>query len=214
MNHTPEIDFTQEFWDDRYQAAEQLFSGRPNSQLVEQTAGLRPGLALEAGSGEGADAIWLARHGWTVTAVDVSAVALQRAAAAAAAVSEQIAARISWQREDLRSWEPEPQRFDLVTAQFMYLPPGELDDLHRRLAAAVRPGGTLLLVGHHPDDWHANVGRQGPKDMLWSAPELAASLDPAEWEIVVAKAIPRPATDLEGHPAHVQDTVLRARRRG
>ncbi len=214
MNHTPEIDFTQEFWDDRYQAAEQLFSGRPNSQLVEQTAGLRPRLALDAGSGEGADTIWLARHGWTVTAVDVSAVALQRAAAAAAAVSEQAAARISWQREDLRSWAPEPERFDLVTAQFMYLPPGELDDLHRRLAAAVRPGGTLLLVGHHPDDWHANVGRQGPKDMLWSAPELAASLDPAQWEIVVATAIPRPATDLDGHPAHVQDTVLRARRRG
>jgi SAM-dependent methyltransferase len=214
VNHSPEIDFTQEFWDERYQAAEQLFSGRANSQLAAQTAELRPGLALDAGSGEGADAIWLARHGWTVTAVDVSAVALRRAAGIAAAAGDEIAERISWQREDLRSWAPEPERFDLVTAHFIYLPQAELDDLHRRLAGAVRPGGTLLLVGHHPDDLHANVGRQGSADLLWSAPELAASLDPARWEIVVAAAVARPATDLDGHPAHVQDTVLRALRRG
>lgn len=214
MNDTPDIDFTQEFWDERYQSAEQLFSGRPNSQLAAQTAGLRPGLALDAGSGEGADAIWLARHGWAVTAVDVSAVALRRAAGIAAAAGEEIAGRISWQREDLRSWAPESGRFDLVTAHFMYLPPAELDDLHRRLADAVRPGGTLLLVGHHPDDLHANAGRQGPAELLWSAPELAALLDPARWEIVVATAVARPATDTDGHPAHVQDTVLRALRRG
>ena len=70
MNETPEIGFSQEFWDDRYRTTEQLFSGQPNSQLVEQTAGLLPGRALEAGAGEGADAIWLARQGWAVTAVD------------------------------------------------------------------------------------------------------------------------------------------------
>jgi SAM-dependent methyltransferase len=208
-----EIGFSQEFWDDRYRAAGQLFSGQPNSQLTRQVAGLRPGLALDAGSGEGADAIWLAQQGWTVTAVDVSAVALQRAAGYAAAAGEQVAAQISWQREDLRSWIPEPGRFDLVTAHFVYLPPDELADLHRRLAGAVRPGGTLLLVGHHPDDWHANVGRHGPAEMLWSAEGLAATLDPARWRIVVATAIPRPATDMDGHPAHVQDTVLRAQRR-
>ncbi|MFY9928494.1 MAG: class I SAM-dependent methyltransferase [Streptosporangiaceae bacterium] len=136
------------------------------------------------------------------------------AAGIAAAAGEEIAGRISWQREDLRSWAPESGRFDLVTAHFMYLPPAELGDLHRRLADAVRPGGTLLLVGHHPDDLHANAGRQGPAELLWSAPELAALLDPARWEIVVATAVARPATDTDGHPAHVQDTVLRALRRG
>lgn len=214
MNETPEIGFSQEFWDDRYRTTEQLFSGQPNSQLVEQTAGLLPGRALEAGAGEGADAIWLARQGWAVTAVDVSAVALERAAGVAASVGEEVAARISWQREDLRTWAPEPESFDLVTALFMYLPPEDLANLHRRLARAVRPGGTLLVVGHHRDDWHANVGRHGPADMLWTAEELAASLDPAQWEIVVAAAVARPATDLDGHPAHVQDTVLRAQRRG
>ncbi len=115
MSHSPDetIHFTPEFWDDRYRSADHLWSGQPNAQLVAQTADLAPGTALDAGCGEGADAIWLARHGWTVTAVDVSAVALARAGGYAAAAGDEIARRITWQQADLRSWDPAPQRFDL-----------------------------------------------------------------------------------------------------
>src|SRR5713226_3677091 len=108
-SHDDTIQFTQEFWDDRYRSASRLWSGRPNPQLVAQTAGLAPGDALDAGCGEGADAIWLARHGWTVTAVDVSAVALERAAANAGA--EGAGDRITWRRADLLSWDPGRHRF-------------------------------------------------------------------------------------------------------
>jgi SAM-dependent methyltransferase len=155
--HSPDItiQFSQEFWDDRYSSADQLWSGQPNPQLVAQTTGLSPGDALDVGCGEGADAIWLASQGWTVTAVDISAVALDRAAAHAAARGDDIARRISWRQADLFSWDPGSEQFDLVSAQFMYLPEAELKSLHRRLAAAVRPGGTLLIVLHHPDSMHA-----------------------------------------------------------
>jgi len=214
--HDDPAHFTQEFWDDRYGSAGgsgRLWSGQPNPQLVAQTADLVPGEALEAGCGEGADAIWLARQGWTVTAVDVSAVALERAAGYAAAAGNQIARRITWQREDLLSWIPPAERFDLVSAQFMHAPAGEIEALHRRLAAAVRPGGTLLVVGHHPDDLRANVGRTGSPDRFWAAEDIAASLDPGSWEVVVADAPGRSATDLDGRPVMVRDTVLRAARR-
>ena len=139
--------------------------------------------------------------------------ALERAADHAAAAGEQIARRITWQREDLLSWDPGPERFDLVSAQFMHAPAGEIEALHRRLAAAVRTGGTLLVVGHHPDDLHANVGRTGSADRFWSAQDIAASLDPGSWEVVVAEAPGRSATDLDGRPVTVRDTVLRAARR-
>ena len=211
-SHDDTIQFTPEFWDDRYRSADRLWSGQPNPQLVAQTADLAPGEALDAGSGEGADAIWLARHGWTVTAVDVSAVALERAAEYAGLQGDEIARRITWQREDLRSWDPDPQRFDLVSAQFMHLPGAEQESMYRRLAAAVRPGGTLLVVGHHPDDLHANVGRTGRADMFMSAEQMAAALDSRDWEVVVAAAIGRSATDLDGQPVTVRDTVLRATR--
>ncbi|MGH3197179.1 MAG: class I SAM-dependent methyltransferase [Streptosporangiaceae bacterium] len=213
-SHSPDdtIEFTPEFWDDRYRSAGsagQLWSGQPNPQLVAQAADLAPGEALDAGSGEGADAIWLARHGWIVTAADVSTVALDRAAGYAAAAGDEIARRITWQQQDLRSWDPGPQRFDLVSAQFMHLPGVELVAMHARLAAAVRPGGTLLVVGHQPDEHHAYAGRP---DMFRSAEELAASLDPGDWDIVVATAIGRSAI-LNGEAMTVTDAVVRAARR-
>jgi SAM-dependent methyltransferase len=216
MSHdhdAPEIHFTREFWDERYSSADRLWSGRPNAQLVEQVAGLEPGDALDVGSGEGADAIWLAARGWTVTAVDISAVALERAAAHAAASGDEVAGRITWLHEDLLTWDPGRERFDLVSAQFMQLPSPERENLHARLAAAVRPGGTLLIVGHHADDMHVNVGRPEAQRLFASAGQLAATLDPDEWEVVVADAIGRPATDLDGQPVTVTDAVLRAVRR-
>ena len=206
-------EFTQEFWDDRYRTAGRLWSGQPNPQLAAEAAGLTPGDALDAGCGEGADAIWLAARGWTVTAVDVSAVALGRAASQAAAHGGGVAERISWRRGDLFSWDPGARRYDLVSAQFMYLPGPGLASLHLRLGAAVRPGGTLLIVGHHPDDLHANVGRHGRREMLFTAGQLAAALDPGQWDVLVVADVKRAMADLDGRPATVTDTVLRAARR-
>lgn len=211
MSHDT-IEFTQEFWDDRYRSAGQLWSGDVNAQLTAQIAGLSPGDALDAGCGEGADAIWLARHGWTVTAVDISAVALERGAARASA--EGMADRVTWRREDLLTWDPRTAgSFDLVTAQFMYLPDAALDALHQRLAAAVRPGGTLLIVGHHVDDMRAHVGPGGLAHEFRSAQQVAAALPGAKWDIEVAEDFPRTVINLDGEPTTVRDTVLRAARR-
>jgi SAM-dependent methyltransferase len=205
--------FTQTFWDDRYSSAERLWSGQPNPQIVAQTSGLTPGTALDAGCGEGADAIWLASRGWTVTAVDVSAVALERGARHASDQGAEVAARIAWQREDLLTWDPGAQRFDLVSAHYMHLPGELFEGFFGRLAAAVRPGGTLLVVGHHPDDMHANVGRPGHLGRFPKAQDMGAALDPGEWTIEVTDAFERPATDVDGAPTTVKDTVLKAARR-
>lgn len=211
-----EEQFTQEYWDDRYGSAGQLWSGQPNPQLMAQVADLRPGDALDAGCGEGGDSIWLAAGGWTVTAVDVSEVALERGARQAQAAGPGIAARITWQREDLLTWDPGPDRFDLVSAQFMHLPISVIETVHRRLAAAVRPGGTLLIVSHHPADLPADH-RANHAGTFRLAEDVAAGLDPADWEIVVADAIGRiaagPLAEVVGEGAHVRDTVLRAQRR-
>jgi 2-polyprenyl-3-methyl-5-hydroxy-6-metoxy-1,4-benzoquinol methylase len=208
-DHHGDIEFTQDYWDNRYLTADRLWSGRPNVQLVAQAADLQPGDALDVGCGEGADAIWLAGQGWHVSAVDVSAVALDRAARHAAAQGGELAARITWQQADLLSWDPGTAQFDLVSAQFMYLPHPAFEEMCARLAAAVRPGGTLLMVGHHRDEVRARGAAVA--DMAWSAEQLAAALD-GSFEIVVAAAIERPATDADGQPIAMRDTVLRARR--
>jgi SAM-dependent methyltransferase len=201
--------FTAEFWDQRYGATEHLWSGNPNTHLVAQVAELVPGAALDVGSGEGADAIWLAQQGWRVTGLDVSQVALDRAAEHAAAAG--LAHRITWRHADLLAWEPGDQRYDLVSAQFMHLPGPARHALYGQLAEAVLPGGTLLIVGHHPDD--DVQGRPHVPGALFTPEELAAQLDPAKWEVVVAAAPGREVVDAEGQSRTMHDSVLRAIRR-
>jgi SAM-dependent methyltransferase len=201
----------QDFWDERYASRPQVWSGRPNPHLVERARELAPGRALDVGSGEGADAIWLAEQGWDVHAVDVSEVGLARAAGHAAEAGEAVAARIAWRREDVLTWGPEPGAFDLVSAQFMHLPPEPRAALYARLAAGVAPGGSLLIVGHHPLD--IGVVPRGPRRMMFTAEELAASLDPDAWATLVADAPARPGTAPDGTAVTLHDARLHARRR-
>jgi SAM-dependent methyltransferase len=212
----------QAFWDERYRSAPTIWSGNPNPQLVAEAADLEPGRALDVGCGEGADAIWLARHGWSVVAADISEVALARAADHAVATDPAAATRIEWRHVDLLAEPPEPDAFDLVTAQFMHLPEALRRRLFRALAAALRPGGTLLVVGHHPSDLATGVRRPSSPGLLYEAAEIAdlldesggvASREESSWEVIVAESRPRAATTPDGEPVTVHDAVLRARRR-
>ena len=200
-------------WDERYRSSGALWSGAPNPQLATEAAGLVPGAALDAGCGEGADAIWLAGRGWQVTAVDISAVALSRAAARAAEAGAGTAQRITWLHEDLTGWAPPASRYDLVSAQFMQLPPGSREVMFGRLAAAVAPGGSLLIVGHHPSDLQTTARRPPAPELFYTADDIAVALEPQAWDIVVSAARERPAADPDGRAITVRDTVLRARRR-
>ncbi|WFE30149.1 NAD(P)/FAD-dependent oxidoreductase [Solwaraspora sp. WMMD791] len=205
---------SQEFWDERYGAVDRVWSGNPNPQLVTVVADLPAGTACDVGAGEGADAIWLAGQGWEVTAVDVSPVALRRAADQAAVAGDDVAKRLTWQQADLRSWDPGTARFDLVSAQFMHLPDPDRAMLHRRLAAAVRPGGTLLIVGHHPRDLDVpGIRRPRLPDLMFTAEQVAAVLDPSEWASIRAETVPRSVTGPDGDPITIHDAVLHAVRR-
>ncbi|HWN36186.1 MAG TPA: class I SAM-dependent methyltransferase [Pseudonocardia sp.] len=202
--------FTQQFWDELYGRTSRVWSGNPNPLLTREVVDLASGSALDAGCGEGADSHWLARRGWLVRGVDVSAVALDRAEAHG---DPEIADRITWQRRDLTEWVPERQAYDLVNSQFLHFPRALREPLFGRLADAVAPAGTLLLVGHHPADLDTTVHRPAEPDLYFTPEELVAALDPDSWDVLVAEAVPRAVTDPDGRPATIRDTVLRARRR-
>jgi cyclopropane fatty-acyl-phospholipid synthase-like methyltransferase len=198
--------FDERYWEDRY-SGHHDHERRPSQQLVAETAHLGPGHALEAGCGEGANAVELASRGWRVTAVDISASALDHARAYAASVASEVAGRIEWVRADLTTDPLGPEAFDLVTAHYVH-PVGPFSLFFRRLAAAVAPGGTLLVVGHDPSDAHSSA--HAPADASFTAEGAAAELDGAEWEVEVAET--RTGETVEG--VSMRDGVLRARRRG
>jgi SAM-dependent methyltransferase len=205
--------FDEQSWEERYRSHTGVWSGRPNPQLVAEASHLSAGAALDAGSGEGADALWLAARGWQVTAVDFATTALQRGAAHADALGADVAGRIRWVHADLTAWAPDEGHFDLVSAQFMHLPAVPRQALFARLATAVAPGGTLLIVGHHPSDLQTTMPRPPLPELFFTADEVAGTLDPAQWDILAADARPRQATDPAGQEITIHDAVLRARKR-
>lgn len=206
----------QAFWEAHYGKRERIWSGNPNKVLVDEVADLTPGTALDLGCGEGGDALWLAEQGWTVTGVDVSTTALARAAEEAE--RRGVAERIDWQQHDLGASFPEGS-FDLVSA-FFFHSPVEIprQQVLRAAAAAVAPGGTLLVVGHaERPSWAPPMkGPDGHHVSLPTPEEVLAELDlrADEWDEPVLATPERSITAPDSSAATIRDSVVRLRRRG
>jgi len=199
------------FWNELYETSARIWSGKPNPQLVAEVEELAPGRGLDVGCGEGADAIWLAQRGWQVVATDISSVALGRAAEHARETDAAAAGRIEWRHVDLLGDAEAPERdaFDLVSAQFMQLAPEPRARLFSALAASIRAGGALLVVGHHPSDMTSGVHRPPRPERFYAADDIAGLLDDS-WTIVANEARPRSVTTPEGAQVTVHDAVLLA----
>lgn len=198
-----------QFWEQRYADADRVWSGRVNARLAEVAAPLSPGRALDLGCGEGADAIWLAEHGWQVLAVDVAETALGRAATEARA--RNMLERIEFQRHDLSESFPDGT-FDLVSAQYLHSPVHlERDAILRRAAASVHPGGVLLVVDHGaaPPWMRDNHHHDFP-----SVDEVIASLQLEErsWDRLRVESAERETTGPDGLPATLTDNIIVLRR--
>jgi SAM-dependent methyltransferase len=196
-------------WDTRYGEREgAMWSGRPNGRLQAEVAGLAGGRALDVGCGEGADAIWLARNGWTVTAIDISDVAVSRAREAAGLAG----AAVEWICGDVLRAPFPAGSFDLVSMQYPALPKAAGEAAARALLDAVRPGGLLLAVYHDLDDEHReHMKSRGvdPADYV-GADDLARLLgDDFNLELHAVE----PRIDPPPDSPHIADIVLRARRR-
>jgi SAM-dependent methyltransferase len=203
-HHEPADDeLGSEFWNATYSERSAIWSGQPNAQLVAEATDLSPGSALDVGCGEGADAVWLAQHGWDVTAVDISEVALDRARQHA----EEAAVTIGFEVRDLMETPPLPSSYDLVSAQFFHLADPERSIFMRGLGDAVRPGGQLLVVGHcvTPSMPPTNV------DRFFTPDEITALFSSDEWVTEVSETRERTAMH-HGEMTDLVDAVVRLRR--
>jgi SAM-dependent methyltransferase len=193
-------------WDERYAEADQLWSGNPNQTLVDAATPLAPGRALDVGCGEGADAVWLAKQGWDVTALDVSEVALDRARRHA----ERAGVVVTWVLSGLVEAQLSPASFDLVSAQYAVLlrTPGRVAE--HILIDAVAPGGALSVVHHADfDPEHAKAHGFDPDDYV-HPPDVLGLLGEG-WQVDVNETRPRNVAT-GGGSQHVADVVLLAHR--
>ncbi len=191
-----------EDWNLRYAGRD--LRAEPNQFLVDEAQDLAPGRALDLACGEGRNAVWLAQRGWQVTAVDFSEVGLSRARDLAAGRHVEV----DWIPADLHDYEPEGF-FDLVLVLYVHLPAEERHPLWRKAAAALAPGGTLLIVGH--DRTNLTDGYGGPRNpaVLYSPDDVTGVL--SGLAIVRAERVRRAVSSEEGDFEAI-DTMVRAMR--
>ncbi len=209
--------FDDTYWDQVWTGARAsaMGSSQPNPHLVREIGDLAPGTALDAGCGAGAEAIWLAEHGWQVTGTDIADAALDRAAERAADAG--VIERVTWVQADLCTWAPDT-RYDLVTTHYAHPAMPQLE-FYDRIATWVAPGGSLLIVGHlHHDATagghaHRHEPHSPPASASATAAAITARLDAAEWEVVTAEESHRAMPGPGGHGATIHDVVVRATRR-
>ena len=189
-------------WDERYRATTLLWTERPNQFLVEEVSGLRPGRALDLGTGEGRNAVWLAEQGWRVTAVDFSRVALDRGAA----IAQRSGVDVEWVHADLTQYRPAAAAFDLVVILYLHLPPDARRGVLGQAMSALRPGGRLLIVGHDLENRVAGHG--GPQDpsVLYTPDQIAAELP--ELTMARAQTVKRQVQTSEGVASAFDTLVL------
>ena len=161
-----------EHWDERYGIEELIWKAEPNRFLVEELDALAPGRALDVACGEGRNAVWLASKGWRVTGVDFSRAGLAKAQR----LATDRGVEVTWVEADVVDWQPPMASFDLVVVMYLHL----LAEHRRRAlahaAAALAPGGVLLVVGH--DTSNLLKGTGGPQDpaVLFGPEEIVEDL--------------------------------------
>lgn len=162
-------------WDQRYTGEDLVWSVEPNQFVAAHLADLTPGFAIDMAAGEGRNAIWLAEQGWDVAAVDFSSVALAKGRE----LSESRDAALTWVEADVTTWSPTLPA-DLVLLSYLQLADGLREDVLRRAAGWVAPGGMLLVVAH--DKTNVARGHGGPPsaDVCYDLDGTVAALEGLE----------------------------------
>lgn len=196
-------------WNRRYAGDDFVWTSQANRFLVQETAVLAPGRAIDLACGEGRNAVWLAGRGWEVTGVDFAKVGLQKARRLAQARG----AAVEWIEADLLEYRLDPQAFDLVLVFYLQVPEDQRTSIVRGAADGVASDGVLLLVGH--DTSNIELGHGGPQNpaVLYSAHDVAGDLNGSGLKIERAERVQRPVQTPDGERIAL-DALVRARRPG
>jgi SAM-dependent methyltransferase len=194
-------------WNERYGAIELVWGVAPNRFVERELAPLAPGRALDLACGEGRNAIWLASRGWEVTAIDFADVAIAKGRR----LAEAEGVTIEWVVDDVTRCPLPSEAFDVVLVAYLQLAAPARDEVVRRAAGAVAPGGTFLLVAH--DSRNLTDGHGGPQDpaVLYRADDVVRLLD--GFDVVHAGEVRRPVTTADGATVEAIDCLVRATRR-
>ncbi|WP_068155148.1 class I SAM-dependent methyltransferase [Rhodococcus phenolicus] len=172
-------------WDERYTAADMVWGSPPNPVVVEFTAALPHGRALDLACGEGRHSLWLATRGWEVDGVDFSGVAIEKARRIATQAPKRSRDRLRYLHADVTK-DAFDGEYDLILAAFLHLVARQRASLVENAINSLKPDGILIFLGH--DSTNPTLGTGGPQDpeILYTPTDVVNEID-GRLEILVAE---------------------------
>lgn len=183
-------------WDERYSIAEYVYGKDPNAFLAENVHRLPMGKSLCLAEGEGRNAVFLAEHGHQVTAVDGSAVGLEKARALAAERGVSIETLVS----DLSEYVISSESFDSIISIFCHVPRDIRGPLHRRVVEGLKPGGVLILEAYRPAQLKMGTGGPPVEGLMMALADVRLELSGLEF--ILAQETEREIREGRAHTGH------------
>ncbi|MBI5449841.1 MAG: class I SAM-dependent methyltransferase [Gammaproteobacteria bacterium] len=160
-------------WDQRYSEPGYAYGTDANEFLKQHYAAIPAGgRVLCLAEGQGRNAVFLAQHGYDVTAVDASSIGLQCARTLAAQRGVEIATVVA----DLADFPLEPRAWHGIVSIFCHLPPPARIRLHAQIAQALVPGGVMILEAYTPAQLRLKSGGPPLAEMMMTAQTLRDEL--------------------------------------
>jgi SAM-dependent methyltransferase len=200
-------------WDARYRESGLVWGAEANRFVVQYTADLTPGRAVDLACGEGRNALYLAGRGWRVTGVDFSAVALDKARAAERSLARDAPAEtepVRWVRADVSDYHADPT--DLVVLAYLHLPRDQWYQALRRGVSALDHGARILVIGHNTHNITEGFGGPQNPDVLYTAQDVVQALGELAPDLTT-EVTREPRRPVPGSDRPAIDTVVLARRR-
>jgi 2-polyprenyl-3-methyl-5-hydroxy-6-metoxy-1,4-benzoquinol methylase len=162
-------------WDERYRNKEYAYGEEPNHYLKEQLEKLAIGKVLFPAEGEGRNAVFAAKLGWTVSAFDISSEGQTKALQ----LAERNQVIIDYQVGELQDINYKEEQFDAMALIYAHFPAPIKSHVHKMLDNYVRRGGTIIFEAFsksHIRYLEINEKVGGPKDIdsLFSVDEIRA----------------------------------------
>jgi SAM-dependent methyltransferase len=202
----PSYDAT--FWDQRYGKSGDgyVYGTFPNEFLAAVADRIPTGPVLCLAEGEGRNAVFLAKRGHAVTAVDQSAVGLAKARA----LAEKEGVPLTTVVADLAAYAIKPGAWAGIVAIFMHLPPALRTRVLAQAAAGLQPGGVFILECYTPAQLSFNTGGPREVELLPTLAGLRAELRGLEF--LHGQELERDILEGDGHTGRGAVVQLVARR--
>ena len=153
-----------EFWNERFSSEEYVYGTSPEVRLKDFIDRSTPGLVLFPGEGEGRNAVYAAKKGWTVKAIDQSEEACKKANL----LARNKGVAIDYAVADILTFDYKPGSFDFIALVFFHLPEELRKKIHQHLISLLKPGGRIFIVGFSQEQLQYNSGGPRQIEMLYS----------------------------------------------